>query len=71
MQQELAMDFNMIIRNGNGFTKVILYILPSSRKRKYCLKQLEHAVGLRLDVCRMCVRLQKEPRPKWFNDKSG
>ena len=37
--------FNEIMSTGNGFNKVIMYILPSRREGKYCLKQLEHAFG--------------------------
>ena len=70
-QRELAMDFNKIMRNGNGFTKAIIYILPFKQKGKHCLNHLEHAIWLRLDVCTMCVRFAAEPRPNWLNDKSG
>jgi len=28
------MDFNKIMRNGNGFTKEIIKILPSKQKRE-------------------------------------
>ena len=37
--------FNKIMSTGNGFIKVIMYILPSKQERETCLKQLEHAFG--------------------------
>jgi len=33
-QGELAMDFDKIMRNGNGCTKVVMYILPSKQERE-------------------------------------
>ena len=53
------MDFNnTIMRTGNGFNKVIMYILPSNQEREILFEATRTCVSLKLDVCSMGVRLQ-------------
>ena len=65
--------FNKIIRTGNDFNKVIIYILPSEQKREILFEATRTCVGLKLDVCSMCVGFATQSRPKWLNQagKSG
>ena len=39
---------------GNGFNKVIMYILPSKEKREILFEATRTCVWLKLDVCSMC-----------------
>ena len=71
--------FNKIMRTGNGFNKVIMYILPSKLKREILFEATRTRVWLKLDVCSMCVRFATQPnmyvrfatQPNWFNRSSG
>ena len=44
------------MRTGNGFHKVIMYILPSKQEREILFEATRTCVWLKLDVCSMCVR---------------
>ena len=48
--------FNKIICVGNGFNKVIMYILPSRQEREIMFEATRTCIWLELDVCSMCVR---------------
>ena len=41
---------------GNGFNKVIMYILPSRQESEILFEATRTCVWLELDVCSMCVR---------------
>ena len=62
MQRELV----IIMSTGNGFNKVIMYILPSRQEREILFEATRTCVWLELDVCSMCVRFATQQR-----DKSG
>ena len=49
-------------RTGNGFNKVITYILPSRQEREILFEATRTCVWLKLDVCSMCVRLATQQR---------
>ena len=61
-QQELVDIFNRIMRTGNGFNKVIMYILPSRQEREILFEATRTCVWLKLDVCSMCVRFATQQR---------
>ena len=44
------------MRTGNGFNKVIMYILPSKQERKILFEATRTCVWLKHDVCSMRVR---------------
>ena len=49
--------FNKIMSTGNGFSKVIMYILPSRQERELLFEATRACVWfIELDVCSMCVR---------------
>ena len=48
--------FNKIMSTGDGFNKVIMYILPSMQEREILLEATRTCVWLKLDVCSMRVR---------------
>ena len=48
--------FNTIMITGNGFNKVIMYILPSRQEREILFEGTRTCVWLELDVCSMCAR---------------
>ena len=50
------------MRTGNGFNKVIMYILPSKQEREILFEATRTCVWLKLDVCSMCVRLATRQR---------
>ena len=50
------------MRTGNGFYKVIIYILPSKQEREILLEATRTCVWLKLDVCSMCVRFATQQR---------
>ena len=45
-----------IMRTGNGFNKVIMYILSSKQEREILFEASRTCVWLKLDVCSMRVR---------------
>ena len=47
---------------GNGFNKVIMYILPSRQEREILFEATRTRVWLKLDVCSMCVRFPTQQR---------
>ena len=51
-----------IMRTGNGFNKVIMYILPSKQVREILFEATRTCVWLKLDVCSMRVRFATEQR---------
>ena len=63
--------FNKIMTTGNGFNKVIMYILPSKKKREILFEDTRTCALLKLDVCSMCERFATQPRSKWFNKSSS
>ena len=48
-------EFNKIMRTGNGFNIVIMYILPAKQEREILFEATRTCVWLKLDVCSMCV----------------
>ena len=58
MQRELV----IIMSTGNGFNKVIMYILPSRQEREILFEATRTCVWLELDVCSMCVRFATQQR---------
>ena len=62
MQRELV----IIMSTGNGFNKVIMYILPPRQEREILFEATRTCVWLELDVCSMCVRFATQQL-----DKSG
>ena len=62
LQRELV----IIMSTGNGFNKVIMYILSSRQEREILFEATRTCVWLELDVCSMCVRFATQQR-----DKSG
>ena len=55
-------EFNKIMRTGNGFNKVIMYILPSKQEREILFEATRTCVWLKLDVCSMRVRFAAQQR---------
>ena len=53
---------NKIMRIGNGFNKVIMYILPSKQEREILFEGTRTCVWLKLDVCSMRVRFATQQR---------
>ena len=49
-------------RTGNGFNKVIMYILPSRQEREILFEATRTCVWLKLDVCSTCVRFATQQR---------
>ena len=49
-------------RTGNGFNKVIMYILPSRQEREIVFEATRTCIWLKLDVCSMCVRFATQRR---------
>ena len=47
---------------GKGFSKVIMYILPSRQEREILFEATRTCVWLKLDVCSMCVRFATQQR---------
>ena len=45
---------------GNGFNKVIMYILPSKQEREILFEATSTCVWLKLDVCSMCARFASQ-----------
>ena len=54
--------FNKIMRTGNGFNKVIMYIFPSKQEREILFEGNRTCVWLKLDVCSMSVRFATQQR---------
>ena len=50
------------MRTGNGFNKVIMYILPSKQERQILFEATRTCVWLKLDVCSMRVRFATQQR---------
>ena len=51
------------MRTGNGFKKVIMYILPSRQEREILFEATRTCVWfIELDVCSMCVRFATQQR---------
>ena len=55
-------EFNTIMSTGNGFNKVIMYILPSRQEREILFEATRTCFWLELDVCSMCVRFATQKR---------
>ena len=55
-------EFNKIMRTGNGFNIVIMYILPATQEREILFEATRTCVWLKLDVCSMCVRFATQQR---------
>ena len=47
---------------GNGFNKVLIYILPSKQEREILVEATRTCVWLKLDVCSMRVRFATQQR---------
>ena len=54
-------------RTGNGFNKIIRYILSSRQKREILFEATRTYVCSKLDVYSMCVRFATQLVPKWLN----
>ena len=54
--------FNKIMRTGNGFNTVIMYILPTKQEREILFEAIRTCVWLNLDVCSMRVRFATQQR---------
>ena len=54
--------FNKIMSTGNGFNKVIMYILPFRQEREILFEATRTCVWLKLDVCSMCMRFATQQR---------
>ena len=50
------MDLIKIMRTGNGFNEVIMYILPSKQESEILFEASRTCVWWKLDVCSMRVR---------------
>ena len=57
---------NKIMSTGDGFNKVIMYILPSRQEREILCEATTTCVWLQLDVCSMCVRFATQQRDTSF-----
>ena len=52
------------MRTGNGFNKVIMYILSSKQEREILFEATRTCVWLKLDVCSMRVRFATQQSPQ-------
>ena len=55
-------EFNKTMKTGNGFNKVIMYIIPSKQEREILFEATRACVWLKLDVCSMRVRFATQRR---------
>ena len=62
MKESIFRSIFNATRTGNGFNKVIMYILPFKQEREILFETTCTCVWLKLDVCSMCVRFATHQR---------